>query len=96
MIEAVLETIEAAYDQGVTAINTKPPSAATFAAMTLLAGRMRELADVGADYRARIAGDVWDAKKLSLAALADHIGVSKARADQLIRNAKKLKDQEGP
>jgi parvulin-like peptidyl-prolyl isomerase len=93
VIRAVIAAIDTAHDQGITAINGATASAEVFAAATELAAHLRRLADSDADLRADIASRIYTARKLSLSSLADHIGVSKARADQLIRNAKKLKEE---
>ncbi len=49
--------------------------------------QLRDLEDKTAEVRVALIGDIWEAEKMTLSALADKIGVSKARADQLVRAA---------
>lgn len=60
---------------------------AAFAAASELAVVFREVADQVAGFRAREAARIRDAEGLSLAGLAKRLGVSKPRAQQLIKMA---------
>ncbi|MGH3777981.1 MAG: hypothetical protein ACRDRR_19990 [Pseudonocardiaceae bacterium] len=95
VVRAVLAEIDAAHARAVVGINSEPNLDAALAAVSELATHVRKLSDTDAELRTLIVGRVWDAESLSLAALADRIGVSKARADQLIRNIKRSKQQTG-
>jgi hypothetical protein len=92
-VRSALDDIDAAHARAVAAIGAEASLDAALAAVSELAARVRKLGDADAELRTRIVGRVWDAESLSLAALADRIGVSKARADQLIRNIKKNRQQ---
>jgi hypothetical protein len=59
-----------------------------FKIATDLAAAFREAAEEVAGFRAREAARVRDSEKLSLGGLADRLGISKTRADQLMRIAK--------
>ena len=48
------------------------------------------------ELRTQAAARIWQAEELSLAALAERIGVSKARADQLIRAARATRKEQQP
>lgn len=93
IVRAALADIEATHARAVAAIGAEPSLDAALIAVSELAARVRKLGDADAELRTYIVGRVWEAESLSLAALADRIGVSKARADQLIRNVKKSRQQ---
>jgi hypothetical protein len=59
-----------------------------FESATALADTLRQLAENAANLRAHTAARIAAEEKLSLSVLASRIGVSKARADQLIKSAK--------
>ena len=52
---------------------------------------LRKTHDEIAELRTRAVGEIWERDKLSLSKLADRIGVSKARADEIIRTVKRRK-----
>ncbi len=89
VVRAVLAELDAAHARAVAAIEGSADLDAAFAAVNKLAAHMRRLDAADAELRTRIVGQVWHSERLSLAALADRIGVSKSRADQLIRSVKK-------
>ncbi len=93
VVRAALVDIDAAHGRAVAAIGAEPNLDDALTAVSELAARVRKLSDADAELRTRIVGRVWDAESLSLAGLADRIGVSKARADQLIRNIKRSRQQ---
>ncbi|GIG03252.1 hypothetical protein Cci01nite_83450 [Catellatospora citrea] len=82
-----------AYEAAVAAISAEPDPQRGFEQATEVAAELRRLADLGADLRAQSVAKIWKAEELSLAGLAERIGVSKARADQLLKSAKTPKDQ---
>jgi 3-methyladenine DNA glycosylase/8-oxoguanine DNA glycosylase len=59
---------------------------------TELRDRLDRLVGNAAELRALTVERVWESEKLSLAALAKRIGVSKARADQFIQAARATKE----
>ena len=65
-----------------------PDPRAAFDGATRLANTLRDAASSAAQVRAGMAAQLWRAEELSLAALADRLGVSKARAAQLVNAAK--------
>jgi hypothetical protein len=80
------------YGQAAEAIHETAEAQQAFEAATALADALRQLAEHAADLRARAAARIASEEKLSLAVLATRIGVSKARAGQLIQSTKKADD----
>ena len=58
-------------------------------AYSRLAEELRMVSDMAARHRGEEVLRIKDAEALSLAALAGRVGISKARADQLVRAARK-------
>jgi hypothetical protein len=83
-----LASLRDAYGQAVTVIHEDPQAQHAFDSATALADTLRQLADSAASLRARTAARIATEEKLSLSVLAARIGVSKARADQLIKSVK--------
>ncbi|GAA2347125.1 hypothetical protein [Dactylosporangium salmoneum] len=50
-----------------------------------LTEKLSELHDLAMSARDRVVTEIWQSESLSLAKLADRVGLSKARADQIIR-----------
>lgn len=70
-----------------------------FHSVSHAADTLRTAADVFADLRAEIVKDIAEREKLSLAKLATRVGVSKARAGQLVeigRRVQLLRTQQQP
>jgi hypothetical protein len=59
---------------------------------TECAETLRQMSDDISRIRNRIITDIWESEKLSLANLAERVGISKTRADQIIRTAKAAKN----
>jgi DNA-binding transcriptional regulator YiaG len=76
-----------------TAIEADPDSQAGIVAATELAALVRRIADDAATLRAKLAARIRDQEKLTLAVLAERIGVSVSRADQLVKAAKNADKQ---
>jgi hypothetical protein len=87
-VEQALRSVQLAYDQAAALIESMPDPQHAFERATDLREATDELVGQAAELRARMAGRVWDAEKMSLASLADRIGVSKSRADQFLRIAR--------
>lgn len=64
------------------------------------ADALREMWEKGqgliASARAEAVARLWEAERLSLAQLAGHIGLSRARADQFLRAARPREESNGP
>ncbi|HEY3958668.1 MAG TPA: hypothetical protein VGM53_35345 [Streptosporangiaceae bacterium] len=59
-----------------------------FAAASSLTETLRQATITASELRARAVARIWDSDKMSLSGLAGQLGVSKARADQLVRGLK--------
>lgn len=88
-LRAALADLDRAHDAAVAAVEAAPDLDTELEAVNELAGHMRKLDEADAERRTRIIGRVWEAERLSLAALAERVGVSKSRAEQLIKNVKR-------
>src|SRR6266487_64998 len=84
--DRLVEALRWAYGQAVAAIDEADPDVA-FAAATKLTHLIAEFYKQTPQVRGRQAHRVWKANELSLQQLGDRIGVSKARADQLVKLA---------
>lgn len=89
-VDAALRNLETAYDRAVDLIAYMYDPHDAFSRAT----RLRELADefVGraAVLRANTARRIRDTDKLSVGALAKQLGISKARAEQLLRIPRRI------
>ena len=93
-LDVALAAISGACAEAARIIEAVPDPRAAFDGATRLADTLRDAASSAAKMRAGMAAQVWRAEELSLAALAERIGVSKARAAQLV-NAAKAGTREG-
>jgi hypothetical protein len=91
-----LDALTAAYREAVATINAIPDPQRAFEYATQLANALRDTYQEASELRTHAAARIWEAEELSLAALAERIGVSKARADQLIRAARATKKEQQP
>ncbi|MEV0589313.1 hypothetical protein [Nonomuraea sp. NPDC050310] len=80
--------IERAFDAATAAIRAESDAGRAYEGATELVETLRRLFEKSADLRAESAARIFDTEQMSLAVLADRIGVSKARAAQLIKTAK--------
>ncbi|MEU0570872.1 hypothetical protein ABZ297_36510 [Nonomuraea sp. NPDC005983] len=85
---AGLHAIWQTYHEANEAIQAMPDLGSAYESATGLAVAMRQMADTAALTRARMAARIRDAEGLSLAGLAAKLGMSKARADQLLKAAR--------
>lgn len=83
-----LELITRVYDWVISDLQRMTDLDAAYEIATRLADGMRQLADDAALARAKSAAKISDAENLSRKGLANRLGVSKARADQLIQAAR--------
>jgi hypothetical protein len=88
-VRDAITVLEQAHTAATDAINAATDPQQAFTAATEWSSRLRKMHDQVAELRATCAARVWTAEQMSLAELAQRIGVSKARADQLVRDAKK-------
>lgn len=95
VLAAAHAALTRAYDQAVKAIEATPDPQEAFDAATGLASVLRRHADHAAELRTQAVARIWEKERISLSTLAGRIGVSKTRADQFIRAAQTLKQQEG-
>jgi hypothetical protein len=86
--DAAMNEIRQTYERVRSAIEAIPEPQQAYEAASQLRDFVDDLVGDAATLRARMAHRIVKAEKLSLAALASRINVSKARADQLIRAAK--------
>lgn len=87
--EDALADLAAALQKADAAIRAIPNPGAAFAIARRFVQMCREAVAPAAAVHAHAASRIHQAEALSLAGLADRIGVSKARADQLIKAARK-------
>src|SRR5215211_6387960 len=91
-----LDALTTAYQEAVATINAIPDPQRAFEYATQLANALRDTYQQASELRTQAAARIWEAEELSLAALAERIGVSKARADQLIRAARASRKEQQP
>jgi hypothetical protein len=87
-LDDALARLRKAVADAMAAIEKTPEPTRAFELATALREAVDGLVGEAADLRARMAARIYDSEKMSLAALARRIGVSKARADQFIRSAR--------
>lgn len=90
--DAALAALAEAFSRSIEAIGQIANPHRAFECATELADVSRDQAKKAADLRALSVDRIWTAEELSLAALAGRIGVSKARADQLLKTARAAKE----
>lgn len=98
-VVAACAALTTAVERAMAAIEGAEPEQAYLHATrlaTVLTGSHQALANSIATLRARSAGRIQDTEQLSLAALAIRLGVSKARADQLVKRAKQAREDKTP
>jgi hypothetical protein len=83
-----LAALRDAYGKASAAIHGDSHAQHAFESATALADVLRQLAESAATLRARTAARIATEEKLSLSVLATRIGVSKARADQLLKSVR--------
>jgi len=89
-----IEAISDAYESATAMIRSNPDTQQAFEDASELASVLRDLGDNGADLRAEAVAKIWKTEELSIAGLAEKIGVSKARAGQLLKSAKESTQKE--
>ncbi|MER6578583.1 hypothetical protein [Nonomuraea sp. NPDC001023] len=94
-VQTALASLEHAFDAALAVINAEPDPSQAYAGATELVETMRRLVEASGDQRALSAARIFDHEQMSLAGLADRIGVSKARAAQLMKTAKDAGERRG-
>jgi hypothetical protein len=84
-----LDTLTRATEQAEAAVSNAGDGREAFRLATELAGAFHQAAERIARLRGQAARRTRDQEALTLRALADRIGVSKSRADQLVKEAGK-------
>ena len=87
-VHDALSAMQAAYDDAASAIEAMLDPQRAFERATALREAADQLVGEAANLRARMAERIWKTEEMSLASLANRIGISKARADQLLKTAK--------
>lgn len=87
--EKALDELTAAVDKAVKTIAALPDPSTAYGYAKRLVELLRDAVNLAGRVHAQAAGRVHKAESLSLAGLAQRIGVSKARAEQLVNAAKK-------
>jgi plasmid maintenance system antidote protein VapI len=80
--------LRAAYEDAAATVETDPDADSAFRLATELRAEADEIVSDAATLRARMALRLLESERLSLSQLAERLGTSKARADQLIRAAR--------
>jgi hypothetical protein len=92
-VAAALDELARACERAASVIESVPDADRAFEGATRLAETLRDAADSAAELRARTAARIWETESISLAQLAKRIGVSKARAAQLVRSARSADEE---
>ena len=91
--EAAFADFTAAYARLAAVVRADPDASQAFTYATELGdGVLRELVNSARELRAQTAHRIWKAEELSLAALGKRIGVSKARAKEIVDSLKEPKE----
>ncbi|MEU7900281.1 hypothetical protein AB0B45_46545 [Nonomuraea sp. NPDC049152] len=88
-LDAALFALRRAYQEAVRQMRAEPDLHAAYLIATRLAEQVREIADGAALVRAEAALCIQTAEALSVSELAAQLGLSKARAGQLVRAARR-------
>jgi hypothetical protein len=92
--EAAIRALTSAYEAAVSAIRSVADRKQAFDAATKLGDVINNLRTETGKFRAELAGDIYQAESLSLAGLAERIGISRARAQDLVEVARTAKKEE--
>jgi len=96
LIRAAISDAREAYERARDVLADEADPHHAFELATEFAGALRALADDSSDLRATAVGRIWDNEATSLAGLAQKIGVSKARAAQLMQTARSAEEKARP
>lgn len=88
-VAKALDAIDRAYKAAAAAIDADRDPTRAFRLATEVTETLRERTNDAANLRVVAATRTYEAERLSLSGLADRIGISKARAAQLINSSKR-------
>lgn len=91
-VRQALDQLEDVRHELVKTIGALDDPQAAFDAASEVRETLRQMHDEIAELRTTAVGEIWERDQLSLAKLADRIGVSKARADEMIRTVKRRRE----
>lgn len=92
-LERALDALEGAWQAAVAAIRATTDPRKRFRAATKLSSKVIDMPEGAADLRGQAAREIRDDEALSLAKLADFLGVSAQRAHQMVSKAKREETQ---
>ena len=93
VIRSAIDNIDKAHNVALAAVEAAPDPATGFAAVKELTAHLQALTASDDELQTQLAARIWDAEKLSLASLADRVGMSQMRADQQAKNPKADEDR---
>jgi DNA-directed RNA polymerase specialized sigma subunit len=88
--------VSAAVEDAVTAIRAETDTQAAIEHAAELRELLRTLEGEVAQIRAELAHEIWTTERLTLAQLAERMGVSTGRAGQLVKAAREKPEKEKP
>lgn len=94
--EAKIKAAETAYAEAAQAIRDIVGTQERIEVAGRFSGELRDQFEEVARIRHEAALEIYDAEKLSLAQLADRVGISKARADQIVKARGERQKKEKP
>ncbi|MDQ3906089.1 MAG: hypothetical protein M3300_11765 [Actinomycetota bacterium] len=88
VVRGAIADIDKAHNVATAAVDAAPDPVTAFAAANELATHMKVLAASDDKLKEQLSGRMWDAKKMSLAGMAEQVGISTRRAQQPAKDAK--------
>ena len=92
VVRGAIADIDKAHNVATAAVDAAPDPVTAFAAANELAAHMQVLAASDDKLKEQLSRRVWDARKTSLAGLADQVGISERQAVQRAKDAKADED----
>ena len=92
VVRGAIADIDKAHNVATAAVDAAPDPVTAFAAANELAVHMQVLAASDDKLKEQLSRRVWDARKTSLAGMADQVGIFKRRAEQQAKGAKADED----
>lgn len=86
-----VEALYSAYEHARSQVESEADADLAYEQARELGDTLGKLYEAATTLRSEMVGRIWESEELSIAGLANRIGVSKARADQLIRAQKARK-----
>jgi hypothetical protein len=91
VVRGAIADIDKAHNVATAAVDAAPDPVTAFAVANELAAHMQVLAASDNKLKDQLSGRIWDARKMSLAGMADQVGISTRRADQPATDARRTK-----